>query len=170
MDIFTNVFTRVGLKMNATKTKAMTMIGSKVYASISKIAYTWRVTGEGHTHRERNLQKVECELCGGMICRQHVTNHQKTRKCERGHEEWITNRTQMAAASTNATILEQHEELEMEMDTAPREYVFNMLKDQVPCPMDGCEYKTNIRGSMRRHFRARHLEDTMIIVEEGELP
>jgi hypothetical protein len=171
MDIFTNVFTRVGLKMNATKTKAMTMVGSKVYASISKIAYTRRVTGEGHTHRERNLQKVECELCGGMICRQHVANHQKTRKCERGREEWITNRTQMAAASTNAATSEQHEELETETETAPREYVFNRPKEQeVPCPVDGCEYKTNIRGSMRRHFRARHLEDTIIIVEEGKLP
>jgi hypothetical protein len=50
MDIFTNIFARVGLKMNATKTKAMTMIGSKAYASISKIAYTRRITGEGHTH------------------------------------------------------------------------------------------------------------------------
>jgi hypothetical protein len=62
MDIFTNIFARVGLKMNATKMKAMTMVGSKVYASISKIAYTQRITGEGHTHRERNIQKVECEL------------------------------------------------------------------------------------------------------------
>jgi hypothetical protein len=79
MDTITNVFARIGLKMNATKTKAMTMVGSKVYFSISKIAYTGRVTGEGHTHPERNLQKVECELCGGMICQQHVVNHQKTR-------------------------------------------------------------------------------------------
>jgi hypothetical protein len=88
-------------------------------------------------------------------------------KCERGREEWIINRTQTATASTNAA----NDEPETEMETAPREYVFNMPKDQeVPCPVGRCEYKTNIRGSMRRHFRARHLEDTIIIVEEGELP
>jgi hypothetical protein len=169
MDIFTNIFARVGLKMNATKTKAMTMIGSKAYASISKIAYTRRITGEGHTHRERTLQKVECELCGGWISRQYVTNHQKTRKCERGCEEWTTNRAQTATANTNAATLEQNDELEME--AAPKEYIFNMPKDQeVPCPVERCEYTTNIRGSMRRHFRACHLEATIIIEEEGELP
>jgi hypothetical protein len=136
MDIFTTVFARVGLKMNATKTKAMTMIGSKAFASISKTAYTRRITGEGLTHRERNLQKVECELCGEMIGRQYTTNHQKTMKCERGREEWIINRTQTATASTNAA----NDEPETEMETAPREYVFNMPKDQeVPCPVGRCD-------------------------------
>ena len=38
IDIFTNVFAPMGLKMNATKTKARTMVGSKVCARISKIA------------------------------------------------------------------------------------------------------------------------------------
>jgi hypothetical protein len=110
-------------KLRPTKMKAMlTMIGSKVYASISKVAYTQRVTGEGRTHWECNLQSLQCELCGGMICQQHVANHQKTRKCERGLEEWTTNRAQMRAASTNTVTPEQHE-LGTESET--REYIFN---------------------------------------------
>jgi hypothetical protein len=96
-----------------------------------------------------------------------VANHQKTNKCERGCEEWTTNRV-MTTASTNAVTLEQHEETET---PEPREYVFNMPKDQeTPCPVRECQYKSNLWGSMWRHFRARHLEDTITIMEEGELP
>jgi hypothetical protein len=43
------------------------------------------------------------------------------------------------------------------------------------CPVDGCfvsmlQKKRTKRGSLRKHFRLRHLEDTIIIKEEGPLP
>ena len=78
LDIFTNIFAQVGLKMNAVKTKVLSMTGCKAYTSISKEAYDRRITGEGISNRERRLQKVECELCGATVNRQHLKNHQKT--------------------------------------------------------------------------------------------
>jgi hypothetical protein len=171
MDIFTNVFARVGLQMNVIKTKAMTMIGSKVYASISDEAYVRRVTGEGTTYRERSLQKVECELCGGLVCRQYMTNHQQTKKCESGRKEWAAAKTEAAAAGDNEVAQEQHDS-EPELETVTMEYAISMPKghNEVTCPVRGCRYKTDTRTEMRRHFRARHLEDTIVIAEEGKLP
>jgi hypothetical protein len=107
----------------------MTMIGSNVYASISKEAYSRRITGEGDTHRERNLQKVECELCGGMVCRQYMTKHQQTKKCEKGRTEWATGREQMAATNDNEAAQEQHDS-ELETETEPTEYEIHMPNDQ----------------------------------------
>lgn len=71
------------------------------------------------------------ELCGGMVCRQYVNTHQRTRKCEKGREEWAESRVHAAAAS-NTEAAQEQEELEMERE--PAEYVFSMPKGQeVPC-------------------------------------
>jgi hypothetical protein len=53
----------------------------------------------------------------------------------------------------------------------PTEYSFDMpLKQEVSCPVPECLYSTNTRTEMRRHFRARHPDDSIIITEEGKLP
>ena len=38
------------------------------------------------------------------------------------------------------------------------------------CPAEGCDYAGKSRFEMRRHFRSRHLKDTIIVEEEGQLP
>ena len=43
------------------------------------------------------------------------------------------------------------------------------------CPVDGCDWKAGARNKQKRfstrlHFRQRHLNDTIIVTEEGELP
>jgi hypothetical protein len=41
---------------------------------------------------------------------------------------------------------------------------------QTKCPHPACPYSTNKRDRMRRHFRARHPNDVIVIEEEGLLP
>ena len=158
LNIFTNTFARVGLKMNAIKTKAMTMTGCKTYTKQSTEAYNRKVTGEGSSHRERALTKVECNLCGATVNQQSMKSHQLTRKCIQGRKDWTSQRAEL--------------EIDMEMEALnPMEYRFSMPpRHDTPCPVPTCPYHTNKRPEMRRHFRARHAEDTIIINEEGLLP
>jgi hypothetical protein len=166
LDIFTNIFAQVGLKMNAVKTKVLSMTGCKAYTSISKEAYDRRVTGKGISNQERRLQKVECELCGATVNRQHLKNHQKTIKCQRGREEWATRRAEMVGICNDST-----QEQEAGIETTTSEYRFSMpTKQETPCPVPECHYVTSTRTEMRRHFRARHPDDTIVIAEEGKLP
>jgi hypothetical protein len=167
LDIFTDTFARVGLKMNATKTKVMSMTGCKTYTTISKEAYDRRITGAGLSNRERRLEKVECELCGAMINRQHVKNHQKTLKCIRGRNDWAERGANMERRDGP---IQSQPGAGVETE-APMEYRFNMpLKQEVPCPVPDCHYSTATRTEMRRHFRARHPDNSIIILEEGKLP
>ena len=53
LDKFTELFLRLGLKMNATKTVVMVSGGPKEYGRQGPEAYERKVTGRGKTHRER---------------------------------------------------------------------------------------------------------------------
>ena len=164
LNIFTDTFARVGLKMNAVKTKAMTMAGCKAYTKQSTEAYNRKLTGEGSSHRQRALTKVECNLCGATVNQQSMKSHQLTKKCTKGRKDWAIQRAEM----------ETPEQLTLDMEIEalqPMEYRFNMPpRHDTPCPVPACPYITNTRPEMRRHFRARHPEDTIIINEEGLLP
>ena len=60
----------------------MTTKGGKVYEAISSDAYNRRITGKGKTYREKSLEKIECKLCGEVVGRQYMKNHQQSEKCK----------------------------------------------------------------------------------------
>jgi hypothetical protein len=166
LDLFTNIFARVGLKMNATKTKVMSMKGCKTHTTICQKAYIRRMTGTGLSNRERCLEKVDCELCGATINRQYVKNHQRTLKCIRGRNDW----TARNSTSERLENPDQPQGVGTEIEP-PIEYRFCMpLRQTVPCPVPDCPYATSTRTEMRRHFRGRHPDNCIIITEEGKLP
>jgi hypothetical protein len=72
LDLYTDGFARVSLKMNAEKTKAMTMAGGKVIGNPSEQAICQRVEGIGLSYRERGTQKVICKLCGTQVNQQSL--------------------------------------------------------------------------------------------------
>jgi hypothetical protein len=47
LDLFTDTFATVGLKMNANKTKSMIMDGGEVSQPMSKESYYHQITGQG---------------------------------------------------------------------------------------------------------------------------
>ena len=53
IDILTDLFAQVGLKMNPTKTKAMTTKGGKMMIKQSQEPYNHRVTGIGESYQEQ---------------------------------------------------------------------------------------------------------------------
>jgi hypothetical protein len=63
LDLFTEKFASVGLKMNAEKTEAMIMEGGVVSQPISKEAYNHRISGTGKNWLEKLKEKILCSLC-----------------------------------------------------------------------------------------------------------
>ena len=165
LDVITKGFLSVGLKMNATKTEYMTMEGGIRVVRLSDEAYNRQCTGKGKTHREKSLEKVTCELCGSIVNRQHLPVHQKKPICINGRKDYIPPPPVWTAAA------EQAEPPERGARTY-RMSIPNGHTGEVVCPVDGCDASMLLkqRTSLRKHFRLRHLEDTIIIAEEGPLP
>ena len=163
MDIFTEGFLSVGLKMNALKTETMIMTGGKHRLNIRTRAYSRQQTGEGLTFDERRREKVQCDKCGGTVIRPYMKRHQLTEKC-------------IEAAKTYEPTTPERDRVEAEQATTPQRdpglYTVSIPRggeQKRMCPIPGCEYGTKSPAQMRRHFRQRHLEDTIVIEEEGQL-
>jgi hypothetical protein len=157
LDIITKGFLSVGLKMNATKTEYMTMEGGKRVVRLSNEAYERQCTGRGKTHRQKLLEKVTCELCGTKVNRQQIPVHQKRDTCKNGRKEYVPPPEWIAAAQAEPP------------ERGARTYRMSIPKGhtgEVVRPVDGCVASMPQKmklGSLRKHFRLRHLEDTIII-------
>jgi hypothetical protein len=150
---YTENFARVGLKMNSEKTKALIMEGGKFYGAQSTEAYNRRMTGVGSTAKRQGLQKIQCDLCGATVNKQHLTTHQSRQIC-------IKNRS----AQPVPTVYTPE-------PTVFREFHCVSIQEnrKTSCPMKDCIFSSNNASQMRRHFRARHVEHTIVIQEEGPL-
>ncbi len=167
LDLMTDGFARVGLKMNAQKTEALIMTGGKVYGPQSDQAYARRMGGEGMSYREKSTEKAICDRCGEHVARQYLTKHQQTAKCGKASKE-----ARVAAATGEETATED-EPRSSDEEEEPKTYRVSMAdgnKAEQLCPVEGCDYAGKSRFEMRRHFRSRHLKDTIIVEEEGQLP
>ena len=165
LDLYTDGFARVGLKMNAEKTKAMTMAGGKVIGNLSEQAIRRRVEGVGLSYRERGTQKVICELCGTQVNQQSLRIHQTRQVCKSGRATYQTTTT------NNVVNMPTEEFLEGEEEDFPSEYVISVNgKTGTQCPVPNCPVKPVTRRTMRVHFRNVHNKDTLIVEEEGPLP
>ena len=165
LDLYTDGFARVGLKMNADKTKAMTMAGGKVYGNLSENAVRRRVEGVGLSHRERSLQKVTCQLCGTQVNQQHLKTHQTRRTCENGRKTYQPTNTE------NVADMSTEELAEFEENDFLCEYVISVNgKTGTQCPVPNCPVKPITRETFRKHFRNAHIKDTLFVEEEGTLP
>ena len=108
---------------------------------------------------------MTCELCGSIVNRQHLPVHQKKPICIYGRKDYVPPPPVWTAAA------EQAEPPERGARTY-RMSIPNGHTGEVVCPVDGCDASMLLkqRTSLRKHFRLRHLEDTIIIAEEGPLP
>ncbi len=159
LNFFTDGFARIGLKMNEVKTEAMVIQGGKICGSMSQEAYDRRTTGVGTTHRERSLQKVQCELCGETVNRQHIPKHQQTVKCKNNRGNYVHHCNKPEIAETKDINVETKH---YKISVTPGKYS--------ECPAENCKKKEKSAGEMRRHFRNRHWNDIIEIQEEGLLP
>ncbi len=137
------------------------MEGGKRVVRLSDEAYNRQCTGKGKTHREKSLEKVTCELCGSIVNRQYLPVHQKKPKCINGRKDYVPPPPVWIAAAAQAEPPER----------GARTYRMSTPKGhtgEVVCPVDGC-YDASMLQKKRTSLR-KHLEDTIIIAEEGPLP
>ena len=72
------LFERVGLKTNATKTKAMNFVPGSIRTQISTEAYRKRSLDEGLDYRARRRRRVECPHCQLQLQEGSLPNHFNT--------------------------------------------------------------------------------------------
>jgi Reverse transcriptase (RNA-dependent DNA polymerase) len=157
LDKFTELFLRVGLKMNATKTVVMISGGPKEYGRQGPEAYRRKVTGRGKTHRERMAEKVKCPICEKEMRRQSLQNH--GRRC---HGVETLSIPEPICAETAPTTTQVDCE---------QQYTVSIVKGRKKaCPVKGCLAKAACGYQMRRHFVSKHAQDTITVLQEGPIP
>ena len=146
--------------MNTTKTEAMIMEANKRQQNMSEIAYRHRITGEGTTREEFNKSLIKCKWCNTEVQVKSMKRHNLSYKCKEEKKK---------KEKRNTTIIMN--ETDDEMNHESNTYVISMPKGTIcNCPDKKCPFQSNNRTQMRKHFRARHLDDIIIIEEEGLLP
>jgi len=153
LEIKRDLFERVGLKMNAIKTKAMIGCGSTLGSRLTTPVYKRRLSGVGLSQAQAKRRKVACPQCDRQVQARHLARH----------------------------ILSQHGDLNRpakrrrlldEANRAPITYYVYSDRYQQPldCPVPDCPGHVLSRDAMRSHFAFRHPRDRICIHPEGLLP
>jgi hypothetical protein len=74
-EIIVELFKRMGLQTNTTKTQAMVCAPLPSLRRVSSPAYTRRMgTGDAPSYRDRQRQQIECDICQASIQAQALHN------------------------------------------------------------------------------------------------
>lgn len=149
LDCLVEIFLRIGLKTNTDKTKVMTCFPGHISGRISSPSYRHRMRGEGDSHRERQRRRVLCPECNCVLSAGSLQQHMRTQHGLAG-------------------VIRQEDALP---DLLPTYTVsFPRTATSIDCPVDGCVGKATSRNDLRRHFVHRHVQSTLVILEEGSAP
>ena len=149
LDLFISLFSRVGLHMNADKTKAMVVLGQSPNTRISMTGYKHGFDHSLPNFRARKMTKVTCDVCGKSMADSHVSTHKL--QSHRIAPEWVFPASQFGPECTyNVDV--------------PGRYI------AVQCPVFNCPATVYRPNNMRRHFAWRHPNDVIVIRQEGSLP
>lgn len=152
VDKFTALFNRVGLRMNAAKTKLLVSNPRKLAHGISSPAYHFRMTGVGLNERERRSQRAICEICGKEFRKTSIPRHKET-----AHQVYHDSRPSLSRRLFGPG-------LEYRVESISRSGV------RVNCPIPDCPGGATRADDMRSHFAVRHPEDSIWILDESDAP
>jgi hypothetical protein len=145
------LFERVGLRTNTTKTVAMTCTPGYIHGRVASPVYKRRREGGGLSYQARQRQRVACSICGvdlsaGLLVSHMQTQHGVAAPDDIGHAD--------------------------APGRAPAVYrvSFPRALRVRECPVEGCPGSAVSTSSLRRHFMHRHPSDTLVILEEGSVP
>ena len=114
--------------------------------------YGRQIIGEGLTYRERQKGWFQCRECGEEMEAGSVVGHKMTQhgRAEEALWSWTTSAT----------------------GEDPRIYCMTFPAKGGPrsCPVEGCPVRAATRTAMRVHFLYLHVLDTVVILEEVNLP
>jgi hypothetical protein len=153
LDLLTDLFSRLGLQMNVSKTKSLVVSGGAPFFQISPNAYKRRLTGDGLSYRETKRIRVECPMCYASFQAGHLASHNLLVHGISPPHPYSSQPPAPALPS-------------------PTTYIVSMPLRNFPtdCPVPHCVGRVSLRSNLRRHFAHRHPEDVIIIAEEGRLP
>ena len=151
MDILVDIFERIGLKTNASKTKAMTCVPGKIKTLRSEETYARTVAGI--RKKDWSSHEVDCHVCGLTLQASSLDEHLVTQ-----HEIY-------RSKVINTDLVVEREPVEY--FTEP----FNWKQFQkegrgLDCPVKGCPYTANGKDSpalMHVHHSHRHFADTVCV-------
>ena len=133
LNVLVDIFQRMGLTANTTKTQTMTYFPGRISTGLSAEAYNLRVTGEGKTYRQRQQQRVNRPECGKNYAKSSLKHH---RRCQHGGEPEINwNHPLLADQPAGHHVI-----------SFPRQL---HTKD---CPVPGCPASLCTKQGMRSHF------------------
>ena len=114
-------------------------------------AYGRRVTGVGRSYAERQQERVARGECGEVLAVRSMSSHLMNQHGKAASRRQLWN---------------------PQADGGPRTYKmsFPAKGGMRRCPVEGCPGALATRTAMRVHFVHRHVHDTVVILEEGNLP
>ena len=120
--------------------------------NLSEAVYGKRVTGEGPTYRKRLKGQVSCGACrellaAGSLTIYLITQHGRVAETRR---QWST----LAAGDGHRTF-----RMTFPANGGPQN-----------CPVEGCPGWVATRTAMQMHFLHRHVLNTVVVLEKGNLP
>ena len=150
IDVLVDLFMRVGLHTNTTKTQTMTCTPGYIRTHQSSSTYRRRIGGGGESYRERQRRRVECPECGKSLAESSLPQHSLS-------QHGIVTFPPVSAG------VPQH---------PPAEYriSFPRTVKHRACPVEGCGNLATSHVKMRTHFAHRHPTDVIVILEEGTAP
>ena len=135
------------------KTVSMTCRPCPAAGNQSEEAYGRKMTGEGPTYRERQKERVECGDYGKEMAAGSLESHQMIQYGKAKSDKW----SWKEAATGGGKI--QTYRIEFPTKGGTRE-----------CPVEGCPGRAGTWTAMGVHFWRQHVQDIVIILEEGNLP
>ena len=143
---------RVGLRTNVGRTVGIVCCLYQAAGTRSEAAYKRRMAGEGTYYREQQKGWVQCREYGEEMAAGSMAGHMKTQHGRAAEEIWIW------------TTSETGEEL----------WTYCMAFPSKGGPwsflVERCLRRATTRTAVRVHFMHWHVQDTAVILEEGNLP
>ena len=120
--------------------------------NLPEAAYGRRITGEVLPYRERLKGQVSCRECGELMAAGSLESHLMTQHVRVAETRWSWRTSTVGAGPRTLRMI-------FPAKGGPRSF-----------PVEGCTGRAAMRAEMRVHFLYRHLFDTVVILEEGNLP
>jgi hypothetical protein len=153
IDIFVDLFARVGLKLNTTKSKFMVVLLDPPPLPTSPEGYAHRFDPSLPSFKDQRHAKVPCPH---PTCQKHkrLFTSGYLKRHLREHHRIFSDPTPPSLAPS------------------PHVYQISIPHSgiKIPCPVPGCPASPPGCSLMHSHFCRCHIDDIIIILEEGPLP
>ena len=116
-------------------------------------AHTRNIMGEGRNFKERQRECVLCLECRKKLAKGSLVAHRQT---QHGVAKGGSGKVSDEESGGN--------------DPRTFRMAFPAKAGPRTCPVEGCSFRAAIQTAMRVHFWHWHIWDTVVILEEGNLP